>query len=584
MRISKLKIQGFRGLNLEEDFDILPTSTLILSGVNGSGKTTVIDVVDILLTKSRENIDTNHAAAVTDKSATLEVSLFVSDDDIDFIAENIAQGNPSLNLGETIKEVKQLFPKNSFTRRLTINKQSVNWTQKSEVRDEINGDDESQNITGNLLQQVLQNLCIRFSTLENISVGQIINLNTRFNIRSSVQGQDEAGQRRNKTNIDLTAVFSANLHQRISESVERDLEDSVLSTSEYYNPALEPYRIVLDKAEFDRSKVVLIQLEDSEGRKYSITQASAGQKQAIALLTLLKTWSESKGKPVLLMDEPDTGMHPEMIQKVTITLKEELKGNESTCIIATHSPEVVKSYSSNVFRLIRDTTGKVNLHQISNLQDRVELLNNLGVSFDLSYLIGRIIFVESVVTKTSGLSDESIYQKIVDPDKKKVLFKAGPHNLGGKADLDNRQKVFNQLIEALIGDTNFKAWTLSDRDDGVYRYSPPKLNTPYQNVEYFLIVNPAILSNVLKSTFNIELSELEITNFFISRDVKYRDKKLDVDAKSVWKAFLNKLRADNSFDAQHITSLETELVQELRNANFPKIDEEVKIFISELKK
>jgi len=49
MKLQKLKIENFRGLNFEHDFS--ENSFIVLTGVNGSGKSTVIDTLSILLTQ-----------------------------------------------------------------------------------------------------------------------------------------------------------------------------------------------------------------------------------------------------------------------------------------------------------------------------------------------------------------------------------------------------------------------------------------------------------------------------------------------------------------------------------------------------
>lgn len=585
MRIAYLRIEGFRGLSLEEDLDV-DVNTLILSGPNGSGKTTIIDAVHILLSKPRVGIERSIATAVTKEEAILEINVKLDQQDIAYIAETIYNPNDGVELHELRREIEnKYFSKGEFKRKLEINKYSLGWENSSSIIEEINGTKIDER-TDPALNEILRCLCFRIDRLENLSIGPILNINTSFKMAEVINTQGESDNSRNvKTNIGLTQVFSAQVNKLIattSKEMGGDLEQQIIEVTNYYNSVLEPYSLVMDRNEFKRTQTILLQFVDPTGNTYPIEKASSGQKQVIALLTLLRCWSESKGRPVLLFDEPDIGMHPDMIGKFAKVFQRETESlANATCIISTHSPDLIKSHPKDVFSLLRDNN-KVSLQRVETLKDRVTILRQLGLNFDLSYMIEKIIFVESVVGKKSGLSDEEIYQRIIDPYRKRVIFKSGPHNLGGKEDLGPRKAVFDSVMEALVSDKNFEVWTLQDRDTSSFEYNPPtKITTPYRNVEYYFICYPAYIHEVLNDHFNISLTEEKIREVFFD-DETAADDLLQIDAKKNWGKLLHRLKVDNSFDEENIEILESELIKKHAADNLKNLHQDVREFIKNI--
>ncbi len=581
MRILKLTIKDFRGVRFDQDFEKLG-NVIILSGRNGTGKTTVLEAIDILLGKAVGQIQPHDAQAVSGDYGELFIEIELSKEDIKYLRAAIK----SLSANEHVSQIdfdefeNSFFPNGKFKRRLEIGAYVSGWTRNN-IREFINDEGDEREWPGHVDTHVFAHLSRYFARLDNINAGEVSFLNTQSDYARVVSTR-VVGERKTTSSVNLNEFITTPLNQHILSTKIASMLPMIKDQVDFLDSVLESTNLTFDEKHFRDTGRILFQLS-SGGRSFPLSQASAGQKQAIALLALLKSWSESKSKRVLLLDEPDLGMHPRMIQLVANKFSDVFDGVSATCIIATHSTDLIKSYGENVFRVTKDNVGTVEIEKVEKLSDRVKLLQDIGAEFDLDYLVKRVIFVESETPRSNkkGLADEDIYQILVDSDKKHLLFKSGLKNQGGKSQLGKRREVWNAVIGAITESDSFNAWTLKDRDDGNYtQFSDiPDVNTPYRNVEYFFVVIPANIAEVLHEKFEIEMTQDEINQYFMAKDNQYDKNRLDVDCKEVWSAFLDKLRQDHGFDEENISSLELAIIRNLKGKYMESIDEEVRVFI-----
>lgn len=111
MRLDRVFITGYRGFN---DFEIKSsnlTNLTIIAGQNGTGKSTILEVVTFLLNSHDRNqiIDPNIVQGITEEEMIWEVTVSLSEGEIDYLVLSITEKNPywvknKAQISRTIKE------------------------------------------------------------------------------------------------------------------------------------------------------------------------------------------------------------------------------------------------------------------------------------------------------------------------------------------------------------------------------------------------------------------------------------------------------------------------------------------------
>ena len=110
------------------------------------------------------------------------------------------------------------------------------------------------------------------------------------------------------------------------------------------------------------------------GFEISSADLSTGEKVLMSLALAIYNTGGDLGKPdVLLIDEPDAGLHPSMSKMMVKVLKENIvEENSIPTIITTHSPTtVIASEGSSIYQLIRGNGAPIK----ASVQDAVEILS-----------------------------------------------------------------------------------------------------------------------------------------------------------------------------------------------------------------
>lgn len=156
---------------------------------------------------------------------------------------------------------------------------------------------------------------------------------------------------------------------------------------------------------------------------------------------------------VILLDEPDAHLHTQLQNILTEKLEEISITKNKQVLMATHSTELIRSYSSDKILSLHKGHGKYLADDI----DKVSVLSGIGTIYTprLHKLAEtkRLLIVE-------GMSDQRFLQKIFD--KLEIKW---PDNLvvwvwTGKA--SERYHLHQQLKEEISG---LKAFSIRDRDD-----------------------------------------------------------------------------------------------------------------------
>lgn len=155
-----------------------------------------------------------------------------------------------------------------------------------------------------------------------------------------------------------------------------------------------PYEV--NNPEGDRldSNFVFKLKDRAGGFEISSADLSTGEKVLMSLALAIYNTGGDLGKPdVLLIDEPDAGLHPSMSKMMVKVLKEHIvQENNIHTVISTHSPTtVIASEGIAIYQLIRGNSTPTKIP----IQDAVELLSSDIPFLRISNERRRQIFVES---------------------------------------------------------------------------------------------------------------------------------------------------------------------------------------------
>ena len=158
---------------------------------------------------------------------------------------------------------------------------------------------------------------------------------------------------------------------------------------------------------FSKDEKTLPIFENSAGEEFDINDLSSGEKQ-LFLRTLSIKMLEPKNS-IILIDEPELSLHPKWQQKIIEVYKK--IGENNQIIVATHSPHILGSVSNeNIFILYRNENGKI------EVKTGDELYSSYGQPVDrvLKDIMGlksvRIPKIEENLQELRKLVDENKYE------------------------------------------------------------------------------------------------------------------------------------------------------------------------------
>lgn len=155
-----------------------------------------------------------------------------------------------------------------------------------------------------------------------------------------------------------------------------------------------PYEVNSPAGTRIESNFVFRLKDRKQGFEISSMDLSTGEKVLMSLALAIYNTGGDMGKPdLLLLDEPDAGLHPSMSKMMVDVLNKNIVvGNNIPTIISTHSPTtIIASEGISIYQMIRGN----NIPTKIATQEAVELLS-LGIPFlKISNDKRRQIFVES---------------------------------------------------------------------------------------------------------------------------------------------------------------------------------------------
>lgn len=135
----------------------------------------------------------------------------------------------------------------------------------------------------------------------------------------------------------------------VAKEANRELEESSLKMSRFRAAFDE---VMGGSKQFKRVENLTVYFEDDEGNEIELSGLSGGEKLVVYRLAFLVAHVHSSGA-IVLIDEPEIGLHPSWQLNYVPALKKLLLGTEAQIVVATHSPFILNSFDSSHEECIR---------------------------------------------------------------------------------------------------------------------------------------------------------------------------------------------------------------------------------------
>ena len=366
MKIEKVHIKNVKGikdleLSFKKDDKIL--DLIVLAGVNGSGKTTILEAIKDFF--DNRNIDFNDI-----EKSNIYLEIFFED----FEREKII---PFINI-DSQNNIYQVFHMlGSYNSYIKENKGLYHQlAKKLENPPKIicvpanNSFEEVKTETMNLQKEY------RFINFINSSIMNDIPsyIATRKNYLATIEEDLTMKEVTNKVVNEINSIFNI---------LELDAKLKGFSKDEKTMPIF----------------------ENSAGEEFDINDLSSGEKQLFLRTLSIKMLEPNNS--IILIDEPELSLHPKWQQRIIEVYKK--IGENNQIIVATHSPHILGSISNeNIFILYRNINGKIEA--------------KTGAELDSSYgqpverVLKDIMGLKSVRTPKIDRDIQEL-RKLVDEDK-----------------------------------------------------------------------------------------------------------------------------------------------------------------------
>lgn len=369
MKIEKVHIKNIKGikdleLSFRKDNEIL--DVIVLAGVNGSGKTTILESIKDFFNNKNINYD-------EPEKSNVNLDIFFED----FEKKKIKEAEKSSNNNKRpLWDFFSALQNYEIYIKRSDKHYHIHIAKKFDIPPKIiyvpaeNKFEEIQTYSTTLSREY------KFINIINSNVIKDIPsyIATRRNYLATIEEDLTMKEITNKVVNEINSIF---------DILELDVKLKGFSKDEKTMPIF----------------------ENSAGEEFDINDLSSGEKQ-LFLRTLSIKMLEPKNS-IILIDEPELSLHPKWQQRIIEVYKK--IGENNQIIIATHSPHILGSVSSeNIFILYRDENGKI------EAKTGDELYSSYGQPVDR--VLKDIMGLESVRTPKIEKDLEEL-RKLVDEDK-----------------------------------------------------------------------------------------------------------------------------------------------------------------------
>lgn len=563
MKIEKLHISGFRGF---KEFTIESselTGFIILAGQNGTGKSTILEIVNFILRNLDIGmIDESITQGVTGGEGIWELTGSFKEEEIVYLGQILKNRSPQVyeNI-DTYQLIKNSLRSDSgsfvFSIKITI---PSTITQNSRATRKYLGNSTWEDTPSWFTELATQQIFLVYiNPLQEIGqAGASIFGGAIKDLDMVELSSTDADIRKRgiRTNVNLTSLLNRlalmdlwKMFEDMNKSfptLERELEK--------INQIISPLEIFFDVHKLKSGEIVFKMKNNKLDKIYPMQYASAGEKQVIGLAALMIQWQRQQFKQVVLIDEPDTHLHPEFATRLAKFIKQIFpSSSEFSCIVASHSSDFIAENLENVYQITTDST---TIERIENLEMRANLLQQLGKKFDLSFLIAKVILLEGVDRSSNHMEDYEIYQKLIDRDKNKVVFiPVGTEKesfLGGKVAVVNRTQILKEFIENITRQQDsLKIQALIDKDrELLFGSNASIIYTPFTNLENIFLLQLGAVAKAA-TTKSKRFTINDIKSILESNETGSTTKLMNINGKD----HLKKLFTNLSQQSQEVKNL-----------------------------
>ena len=320
MKIEKVHIKNIKGikdleLSFKKNNKIL--DVIVLAGVNGSGKTTILESIKDFFNNKNVNYD-------EPEKSNINLGIFFEDFEKKKIKEAEKSSN---NNNRPLWDFFSALQNYEIYIKRSDKHYHIHIAKKFDVPPKIiyvpaeNKFEEIQTYSTTLSKEYEF-----INTINSNVIGDIPSyIATRRNYLATIEEDLTMKEITNKVVKEINRIFSV---------LELDVKLKGFSKDEKTMPIF----------------------ENSAGEEFDINDLSSGEKQ-LFLRTLSIKMLEPKNS-IILIDEPELSLHPKWQQRIIEVYKK--IGENNQIVIATHSPHILGSVSNeNIFILYRDKNGKI---------------------------------------------------------------------------------------------------------------------------------------------------------------------------------------------------------------------------------
>lgn len=361
MKIEKVHIKNVKGikdleLSFKKDDKIL--DLIVLAGVNGSGKTTILEAIkdffDIFFDNKNNNNNDSEKSNINLEiffekfekysSYNLKRVKFLNTFHYEKSDNNTSLQNQTINNFESLAKIIYVPAENNFEKVKTDTTTLLRISQFINI------------INSNVIKDIPSYIA------------------TRRNYLATIEEDLTMKEVTNKVLNEINGIFNI---------LELDVKLKGFSKDEKTMPIF----------------------ENSAGEEFDINDLSSGEKQLFLRTLSIKMLEPNNS--IILIDEPELSLHPKWQQRIIEVYKK--IGENNQIIVATHSPHILGSVSNeNIFILYRNVNGKIEA--------------KTGAELDSSYgqpverVLKDIMGLKSVRTPKIDRDIQEL-RKLVDEDK-----------------------------------------------------------------------------------------------------------------------------------------------------------------------
>ena len=464
MKIAHFRIENFRSIRLAECTD--PPDFVVICGGNGCGKTAMLQ--SLMTAKENAapyggfNADPRSVSANADL-ARIQMTVRFSDSEQAWYKEKYEKDCPEQD--EIVIEIEK-GGRARATKRSEFTKNLLSWYARA-----YRGSPGFFDYIGAHRHYGNKDL----STWDSSSLSD-----SRIKQTLGARGQDK---------FQFTKEYLASLKMGDATTMlathregHPEYPDSLAAIREFFNRFFSPMEFVDVHLETSPFKFII----RTPHGDIDIDDMSAGEKEI--LYTFIRFHQLQPHDAVILFDEADAHLHPDLERRYLEVLREVGKGNQVW--LTTHSPEMmIEAGNDSLYTILKEPPpgGGNQFVKVTSTEELHSSLSELMGSRGLVSFNQRIVFIEG----TEASTDRLVYERLYPPGQNNVSFVPA----GDSGSIRRVAERVNNLLTSSIGFQQY--YSIIDGDMNRVLDDPNSnrlFRLPVYHVENFLLDEKALFS------------------------------------------------------------------------------------------